>query len=622
METPLQDQTLVHEGNSSTAQAGGRKIILVGNPNVGKSVFFGWLTGIYVEVSNYPGTTVEISTGHYGRDTIMDTPGVYGVSSFNDEETVARDIILGADVIINVVDAVHMERDLFLTLQLADMGIPMVVALNFMDEAKSEGVEIDTDLLSDLIGVPVVPTVATQRIGMDRLADAIGHACPGYADREIAQLIGEQIRSVDSAREALLVLEGDEIVSKRHGVPPGNKREEFYLRRRERVNDVVDHVVKEVSTAKRMASRLGDAMLNPWLGTLMLAGVLYIMYELIGVFLAQKVVGFTEGVLMREYWEPWIRGLVSQWIPIHSVAGRILMGEYGLLTMTVTYLFGLLLPLVAGFYLALAFMEDSGYLPRLAVLVDRMLNTIGLNGRAVIPIILGFGCITMATITTRILGTSREKTIASSILNFTIPCSAQLGVIAFILARLGPTYTIAYVLIIGVCLILVGTILHRFLPGESSPLLINLPPIRLPRPDNILRKTGSRTMAFMKEAAPWFVAGSLLVAVMQITGLLTVCQRGLAPLTVGWLQLPKEAASAFILGMVRRDFGAAGFAHMSLTPAQGLVALVTITLFVPCVASAMILMKERSWREGFLIWLGAFTSAFIVGGIVSRVLIH
>lgn len=602
--------------------AKGKKIVLVGNPNVGKSVFFGWLTGIYTEVSNYPGTTVEISTGMRGADTIQDTPGVYGVSSFNDEETVARDIILAADIVLNVVDSVHMERDLFLTLQLADIGIPMVVALNFMDEARAEGVHVDTDLLSDLLGVPVIATTATTGEGMELVPDALLKARPGHPDTVIADAVDELKDVVVSRRVAVPILEGDEVLAARRGVSPGTRREEFYLRRRDRVNDVIGHVVREVKTTRHMAFRLGEAMLSPVWGVLILVGVLFTMYELIGVLLAQKVVGFTEGTVMRGYWEPAMRGMVSHLVSPESVIGRIMVGEYGLLTMTITYLFGLLLPLVAGFYMALAVLEDSGYLPRLAALVDRALNTIGLNGRAVIPIILGFGCITMATITTRLLGTSREKTIASAILNFTIPCSAQLGVIALILARIGIRYTAAYVLVIGACLVLVGTVLHRFLPGESSPLLINLPPIRLPRPDNILRKTGSRTLAFMKEAFPWFVAGSLFVSLMQITGLLLVCQKALAPLTVGWLHLPKEAAEAFILGMVRRDFGAAGFTDMHLTAAQGLVALVTITLFVPCIASAMILIKERSWREGILIWFGAFGAAFLIGGLVAQVAIR
>ena len=287
--------------------------------------------------------------------------------------------------------------------------------------------------------------------------------------------------------------------------------------------------------------------------------------------------------------------------------------------MTVTYIMGLLLPLVIGFYFALSILEDSGYLPRLAVLTDRALNGIGLNGRAVIPIILGFGCISMGTITTRLLGTDREKTIATSILNFTIPCSAQLGVITLLLTHAGPRYTIAYILIIGACLVAVGTILNKALPGKSSPLLIDLPSMRFPRMSNIARKTYTRTIAFMKEAYPWFLLGSTIVAVLSVTGILGVWQRLLAPLIVGWLHLPREAANAFVMGMVRRDFGAAGFASMTLTAPQILVSMVAITLFVPCMASIAILFKERSAKEAIIIWIGTWVTAFIVAGLVAQV---
>ena len=458
------------QGPKPVSEGPTRRIALAGNPNVGKSVFFGYLTGIYAEVSNYPGTTVEITRGHSGADLIIDTPGIYGVSSFNDEERVARDIILDADIVVNVVDAVHLERDLFLTLQLADMGAPMVVALNFMDEAGSEGLEIDVDLLSDLLGVPVIPTVATKNAGLEEVGEAIENARPGHADPEIARLMKNELRSVGSTREALLVLEGDEVVSERHGLEPGNRREEFYVRRRERVNDIVGHVLREVGIGRRLALRLGSLTIHPWAGLPILAGVLYLMYELVAVLVAQKVVGFTEGTVMQGYWEPAARALVHRFAPEGSVIATMLVGRFGVVTMTVTYLIGLLLPLVAGFYLALSLLEDSGYLPRLATLADRALNSIGLNGRAVVPIILGFGCITMATITTRILGTHREKTIAASILNFAIPCSAQLGVIVLLLGRVGFGYTAAFVCVIGAALVTVGTVLHRMLPGESSPL--------------------------------------------------------------------------------------------------------------------------------------------------------
>ena len=227
----------------------------------------------------------------------------------------------------------------------------------------------------------------------------------------------------------------------------------------------------------------------------------------------------------------------------------------------------------------------------------------------------------MATITTRLLGTEREKTIATSILNFAIPCSAQLGVIVLLLGRAGFALTVAYTLIIGACLVIIGTMLHKTLPGTSSPLLIDLPPMRLPRLQNIARKTASRTMAFMKEAAPWFLVGSAVVALMQVTGLLGVWENLFAPLTTGWLHLPREAAGAFVMGMVRRDFGAAGFASMSLSAAQTLVAMVTMTLFVPCVASVVVLFKERGGRQALAIWLGTWVTAFLIGGIVAQVVL-
>jgi len=600
----------------------GKRIVLVGNPNVGKSVIFNYITGIYAEVSNYPGTTIEMSIGRLKNDVVIDTPGIYGVSSFNDEERVARDLILSADVVINVVDAVHLERDLFLTLQLIDMRIPIVVALNFMDEAKAECLEVDVDLLSDLLGVPVIPTVASQGTGLDKLVAAIESAQVGHSDPLVSQRITEILRMVGSPQEALLVLEGDKVISAKHGVPPGTCREEFYLRRRQRVNDIVAHVVRESGISRRFANRLGQATLSPWTGIPILAVVLCGIYWLIGVLVAQRLVGFTEDTLMKGYWEPVIRGLVLRWLQEGSALERILVGEFGILTMTMTYLFGLLLPLVVGFYFALSILEDSGYLPRLAALTDRLLNGIGLNGRAVIPIILGFGCVSMATITTRLLGSEREKTIATSILNFTIPCSAQLGVIMLLLSHVGAKYVAIYVLVIGSCLVIIGTILHRFLPGESSPLLIDLPPMRLPRLENIVRKTLNRSKFFMKEAYPWFIVGSGLVAIMQVTSMLSVWQSLLAPFTVGWLQLPREAANAFVMGMVRRDFGAAGLTSMQLTPAQTLVALVTITLFVPCIASTVVLVKERGLREGLTIWFGAWVVAFLVGGIVSQIIIR
>lgn len=597
-----------------------RKIVLVGNPNVGKSVFFNALTGLYVDVSNFPGTTVEISHGALNGDILIDTPGVYGISSFNDEECVARDVILDADVIVNVVDACHLERDLFLTLQAIDTGKPIVVALNMMDEAAAMQRKIDVDLLGDLLGVPVIPTVATQKSGLANIKEAIAQARPGIIDPDLKNQLLAMCTRVSKQGDALLILEDDPHVSAYHGIEPAGRREEIYLSRRRRVDDIVGHVVAEESSSIAFRERLGRWMLRPLTGIPILLAVLAGAFWLIGVFIAQTVVGITEEVIMGGYYYNFITHLVTKFAAEDTILGTILIGEFGLLTMTPIYLLGLLLPLVAGFYVFLSAMEDSGYLPRVAALVDKALTGIGLNGRAVIPIILGFGCVTMATITTRLLGSRRERVIATALLGITIPCSAQMGVIAGLISPLGAGYITIYAVTILTVFGGIGYLLNKVLPGESTHLLIDLPPLRMPRLDNVLKKTFTRSWNFLSEAAPLFAAGALIITLLQISGALDFMQGIMAPLTSGLLRLPEETATAFIMGIVRRDFGAAGLYALNLTPVQTLVSLVSITLFVPCIASIMIIFKERTWQESAAIWGGSFATAFLVGGALAWIL--
>ena len=611
-----------HIGITVSRHDSGRvKVALVGNPNVGKSLFFNHLSGLYVDVSNYPGTTVEIARARLNTIDLFDTPGVYGVSSFTDEEAVTRDVVLNADVILNIVDATHLERDLFLTMQLIDMGKKVSVMLNFMDEVRVAGINIDTKLLASYLGVPVFETAAVNKEGFEAIYPAIDQARRGDPDRELHTALHEMLKLTGSEAEALLILEGDEVTATRHGVAPGTKREELYIERRNRVNLMISTVLTDKSPRWRFSFFLGRLAVNPWTGVPMLFGVLYLVYLFVGSLVAQDLVSYLEIHFGRELWEPWIRGLASALVNPASPLGTILVGEFGVLTMTVTYLLFLLLPLVTAFYFSLAVLEDSGYLPRLATLVDRALNSIGLNGSAVIPLILGFGCVTMATITTRLLGSDREKRIATAILQFAIPCSAQLAVIAAMLAGAGFGAMLLFSGTIFTVFVLIGTILHRTLPGKSTPLLIDLPPMRMPRLDNIVRKTAYRSYFFMREATPWFFAGALAVGVLQVTGLLVVWQDALAPLTVNWLQLPREAATAFVMGMVRRDFGAAGLYDLSLTTNQIVVALVTITLFVPCIASLMVMLKERGWKESLAVWSGTWIGAFLVGGILSQIIL-
>jgi len=605
---------------------GARKLVLVGNPNVGKSLFFNALTGIYVDVSNFPGTTVDISSGRYNDMVVMDTPGVYGVSSFNDEERVARDVILYADVILNVVDALHIERDLFLTQQIIDMGKPVVVALNMMDEVRKNGIQIDVDELSHQLGVPVIPTTIIKGEGLEKLKKALDHARVGNRIPIVMEHLPKVRSLVDEDSEALLVLEEDENILERHNISQTEgMREKIYEARRARVNQITDKVVQHTNKEASFSIKLGRWLLSPIVGFPVLAVVLWLIYKFVGEFIAQTVVEWTEEIIMGEYYYNFIVNLLEPLIGMDSFLGQFLIGEFGVLTMAPIYVFGLLLPLVVGFYFVLSIMEDSGYLPRVAVLTDRSLNSIGLNGRAIIPIILGFGCVTMATITTRVLGSKRERFIATALLGLTIPCSAQLGVIAGLIAPLGARMILMYVFVILLVFVLSGTILNKILPGKSTDLMIDLPPLRIPRPVNVLKKTYIKSKAFILEAGPLFVLGAAIITVLQYTGILDVISNAFAPITEGFLKLPKETAVAFIMGIIRRDFGAAGLNDMvsrgMLNPSQILIALIAITLFVPCIAAVMVIFKERTWKESLVIWLGSFVISFLTAGIVAQFII-
>lgn len=477
--------------------------------------------------------------------------------------------------------------------------------------------------------------------------------------------------------EALLILEGDvEILDRYKSKFDGelysyDEREKIYIDRRNRVNQIVAEVVSVDSVGGKVSSLVGRIAIHPIFGLIFIIVVLYLAYLLVGKLIAQELVDFTENKIGKGLYEYNLKKLVANYFGVEvkvSVIGEnedvidertfifergfknspgvfnqmenfargkeveyefnfknpilvIIFGEFGVLTMTVRYLLFLLLPLVIGFYLMLSVLEDSGYLPRLATFVDRLMNHIGLNGKAVIPMILGFGCVTMATITTRLLSTTREKRIMTAILQITIPCSAQLAVVTTLLMRAGFEATLIYILVMFTVFVMIGLILNKILPGEATPLLIDLPPMRIPRVENLVRKTWMRTFYFIKEAGMWFFIGAFVIGFMQVTGLLDKWIQFLSPLTVNWLQLPAGAARAFIMGIVRRDFGAAGFYSLDLSPMQTVAGLVTITLFVPCIASLMVMLKERGVFEGLIIWASSWVIAFTVGGIVSQILV-
>ncbi|NMB81752.1 MAG: ferrous iron transporter B, partial [Ignavibacteria bacterium] len=616
------------------------KVVLVGNPNVGKSCIFNFMSGMYVDVSNFPGTTVSITKSNFNGKEIFDTPGIYGVSSFNDEERVAKEIILDSEIIINVVNALHLERDLFLTLQLIDMGKKVSVLLNFADEIKKRKIKIDTQKLSELLGVEIIETSAINKTGLDKIDFAIQNARVGNQELDLHFMLQTLTDKFVPQADALLILEGDEETANNYKLSNGtaDQREKIYIGRRNRVNEIVDQVEYEDSKSGEFFNRMGRLSLNPKTGLPILGAILVLVYFFIGDFVSQQIVDFTENTLGKGLFEYNVKSFVANYTPtsidvsildhsenvvdlktfnfpegknVNSTLNkefvefskqpgatsdfhysnpfvRLFFGEFGVITMTITYLLFLLFPLVIGFYFVMAMLEDSGYLPRLATMLDRTFNKIGLNGRAVIPIMLGFGCITMANITTRLLGSEREKSIVTAILQFVIPCSAQLAVITVLLSGAGIKPLLIFVFVIASVLITLSTILNKLLPGESTPLLIDLPIMGFPKLKNVIKKTYYRSWGFMKEAGFWFFIGALAVGIFEITGILKVWQDLLAPLTTTWLKLPKEAANAFVMGMVRRDFGAAGLFDLNLTSMQITVAIITITLFVPCIASFVV----------------------------------
>lgn len=649
------------------------KVVLVGNPNVGKSCIFNYMSGMYVDVSNFPGTTVSITKSNFNGIEIFDTPGIYGVSSFNDEERVAKEIILDSEIIINVVNALHLERDLFLTLQLIDMGKKVSVLLNFADEIKKRKIKIDTKKLSELLGVEIIETSAINNIGLDKVDYAIQNARVGNQQLDLHFMLQTLTDKSVPLADALLILEGDEETANNYKLSNGtaDQREKIYIGRRNRVNEIVDQVEYKDSKSGEFFNRMGRLSLNPKTGLPILGVILVLVYFFIGDFISQQIVDFTENTIGKGLFEYNVKSLVANYTPTtidvnvfdkeenlvdsktfnfpdgknsNSTLSRefdnfskqpgassdfhysnpfvrLFFGEFGVITMTITYLLFLLFPLVIGFYFVMAMLEDSGYLPRLATMLDRTFNKIGLNGRAVIPIMLGFGCITMANITTRLLGSEREKSIVTAILQFVIPCSAQLAVITVLLSGAGLKPLLIFIFVIATVLITLSTILNKLLPGESTPLLIDLPIMGFPKLKNVIKKTYYRSWGFMKEAGFWFFIGALAVGIFEITGILKVWQDLLAPLTTTWLKLPKEAANAFVMGMVRRDFGAAGLFDLNLTSMQITVAIITITLFVPCIASFVVMLKERGLKEGFIVWAGTWITAFFIGGLVAQIVI-
>jgi ferrous iron transport protein B len=629
-------------------------IALFGHPNVGKSVLFQRLTGRYVTVSNYPGTTVELSRGSsrfLPGASVVDTPGIVTLPPRSEDEQVALSMILEEPVraIVQVGDGKNLRRSLLLSVQLAEMGLPMVLALNMMDEAGARGIEVDERLLSEKLDLPVVPTVATRGTGLGKLALEIESArspdfrlvYPEPIEEGLDSLSGLLPEGAIGPRAlGLLWLSADATteawVAKK--TTQGELEELASVRDRVRsaypepVSAVIQRVhlsyVDELVAVAARQSGDSVASFGEWLGRLsthrlwawpILAAVLYATYWFVGVLGAGKLVGWFEGTLFGKVINPHVTHWLQSAVHV-SLISDFFVGKYGLWTMGMTYALALILPIVTTFFLVFSLLEDSGYLPRLSVVTNRLFSALGLNGKAVLPMTLGLGCVTMATVTTRILEKRRERLLATLLLALAVPCSAQLGVVLGMLGKISLTATLIWgVVVLGV-LLAVGALAARLVPGERTPLLVELPPLRMPSLSNVVVKTAARLEWYLKEVVPLFLAGTALLFVLDKVRVLPVLIDAGKPLVSSWLGLPASASTAFLVGFLRRDFGATGLfmmqAHGQLTAQQAVVAMVTITLFIPCIASIFIIARERGVRTAVGMTALIIPLALLVGGVV------
>ncbi|HEY3490526.1 MAG TPA: ferrous iron transport protein B [Candidatus Deferrimicrobiaceae bacterium] len=635
------------------------KLVLVGCPNVGKSALFNRLTGAYVAVSNYPGTTVEVSRGkaRWGEREfeVIDTPGMYSLRSLTDEERVARSILLRetADTVLHVIDAKNLPRMLPMTLQLIEAALPLVLVLNMADEMSRTGVSIDVPALSESLGVPVVVTSTVTGEGLDALRETIllnrqgeGAATIAYpsdierAAAAIGLMVGDSL-AMGRRAAALLLLQGDLELNGMLADDPdtdGEAIERIARPVREKAQLGLDYVLAVARQEKtdqlcgrvyrskkenglRFGERLSHWMMHPLYGIPILLASLYALYEFVGVFGAQTSVDFLEHTIFEQRINPYVIKAAAAIIP-WAVLRDLFVGEYGVVTLGVRYAVALILPIVATFFIAFSVIEDTGYLPRLAMLIDRLFKTIGLSGRAVIPMVLGFGCDTMATMVTRTLETKRERLLATLLLSLAIPCSAQLGVIFALLAG-SPKSLLVWGVVMALNFLLVGYLAAKVLPGAAPLFYMEVPPLRLPRWRNVLTKTYTRVEWYFREILPMFLWASVVIWLGRLTGLFDRAVAALKP-AVSFVGLPVETAVSFLFGFFRRDYGAAGLYDLKqsgvLHGIPLVVAVVAMTLFLPCIAQFTITVKERGWKTAVGMAAFIFPYAFLVSFLVGKAL--
>jgi ferrous iron transport protein B len=567
------------------------KILLMGNPNVGKSVIFSRLTGVNVVASNYPGTTVGYTRGvmKLGEKAaeVIDVPGTYTLEPTTEAEEVASQMLDTGDVVINVVNATNLERNLYLTLQLLERDIPVVVALNMWDDTKHRGIHIELDKLRELLGVPVIPTVAVTGQGIKELMENIPRAT-----------------SPDT---------------------PVRSRDERWAA----IGNIIDQVQRVTHRHHTWFERLEDASVKPLTGGIIALAVLagsFMLIRLIG----ESLISYGLDPLFNTLWSPVLlrlSDLLGGSGFLHDIViGKIAGGEvnfiesFGLLSSGLYVPLAMVLPYVIAFYLVLGLLEDIGYLPRLAVLMDTIMHRLGLHGYAIIPTLLGFGCNVPAVLATRILESKRERFIAATLISIAVPCAALQAMIFGLVGERGGQYVAIVYGTLFVVWIILGIIINRFARGFSPELLIEIPPYRLPSWRAVLQKLWMRAYGFLVEAIPIILGAVLVINILYILRVFDVIANFTAPVVTGLLGLPKEAVTALVIGFLRKDVALGMLAPLALTAKQLVVGSVVLAMFFPCIATFVVLLRELG-AVNMLKSAGIMISvALITGGILNLIL--
>jgi ferrous iron transport protein B len=632
-------------------------VALAGNANVGKSATFNQLTGVDQEIGNWPGKTVERAEGllqqRGRRIRVIDLPGIYSITALSTEEQVSREFIAHdhPDVVVNVLDASALERNLFFTIQLVELESPLILALNQMDLALQKGIRIDTGKLSALLGVPVIPTVAIQGKGISALSDAIVHAVQDRPKprsipygKEVEDRIGKIMELLPAGAggypprwTAIKLLEGDpdtvweakkqapgavaaaqaytRELEKIHGEPAGTVLSgERYHAAERMVAEVMEiHTPGDQETP--LTARIDRLALHPVLGYLLLVltiGGLLVWTFIIGAWMSELMTSYLSGIAPIQ---PLAKG---------SAADILFAGVWTGLVAALT----LIIPYVIPFYLFLALIEDSGFLTRFSLMLDRGMHKMGLHGKAIIPLVLGFGCTVPACLSCRIIESPKQKFLAAFLVTL-VPCSARtiviLGVVA---AFVNIWWALALYLFDFILIVILGRIAFRVLPGESVGMIMEMPDYHVPSIPIVLKQTWQRTKSLIWIVLPAYIAGSIAITAAYAVGLLEPINTILSPVTVLLLGLPLWTGVVFVFGIIRKEmtllalaaiFGTTVFSTI-MTPVQLIVFALVTMLYVPCISTILALAQEFGWRRALGITVLETALAVVLGAVAFRLL--